>query len=319
MNIKKSEFKNVIFLLSASFLWGITFINQSICAKYMDSYMVLFLRSLIGAVSIFPLMIYSIKKNKNQDQRINSSFKDLLLGALVCGGSLTLASLFQQTGLKTVSASKGGFITALYIVLVPFFGIFLKKRLKINTLLGIIISLIGSFVLSFNFNENLSIGKGDVFVFIGSIFFALQIIGIEIFSKKINLIVLSFLQLITQGIISFIVGFSVKGSSWFINNTFNLESIISVIAIGILSSGIAFTLQILGQKNYDPSKASLLLSLESVFSAICSTILYSFYKFSDVNQYMSVPQIIGAILIFIGVIVSQLDFNKFKKENVKNE
>ena len=319
MNIKKNETKNVIFLLSASFLWGITFINQSICAKYMDSYMVLFLRSVIGSLSILPLMIYSIKKNKNEGNKIYTSYKDLLLGALVCGGSLTLASLFQQAGLKTVSASKGGFITALYIVLVPFFGIFLKKRLKINIIFGIIISLIGSFVLSFNFGEDLSIGMGDIFVFIGSIFFALQIIGIEIFSKKINLIILSFLQLITQGIISFVVGFSVKGSSWFSQNSFNTESIISIFAIGILSSGIAFTLQILGQKNYDPSKASLLLSLESVFSAICSTILYCFYKFSDVDQYMSIPQIIGAVLIFIGVIVSQIDFNKFKKVDIKNE
>ena len=311
--MKKLNAKNTTLLFLAAFVWGITFVFQSIAAKYMDAYSVLFLRSVIGSVTLLPFVIYSLKRDK--EAGIKYKKKDLLLSGLFCGIFLTLASLFQQIGLESTSASKTGFITAVYIILVPIFGIFMKRKLHVNTLIAVIIAFVGLFFLSYNFGEKLSFNPSDFIILLGAFLFAGQILTIDHYCSKVNVLLLSMEQLIVQAVISLIAGFIIKGNTFLVSNTYNVESIISIIFIGVFSSAIAYTLQMFGQRGYDPSKASIILSMESVFSSICAVTIYTFYKFSDVDQYMTGWQIVGAVLVFSGVIISQLDFAKLIKKN----
>ena len=283
----------------------------------MDAYTILYLRSIVGALTILPFMLFFLKKYKKNN--IKYKKKDLIIAPLLCGIALCLASLFQQMGLETVSAGKTGFLTSLYIILVPIFGLFLHKKCGLNVYISILIALIGLLLLSFDFKSGFSFSSGDLLILVGTLFFAIQILLVDHYSSKINVYYLSFGQLIVQGIISFIIrlilGFDINS---FIN-MMNLESIIAILFIGIVSSGVAYTLQMVGQKmGVNPTIASLILSLESVFSAISAVIIYQFYKFSDVNQNMSIEEIFGSIIMFIAVIFSQLPSSWFKIKKKEN-
>ena len=222
------------------------------------------------------------------------------------------APLFQQIGLETTSAAKTGFITSLYIILVPIFSLFLKKRCGINVYISVVIAVIGLLFLSLDFSQGFSFTLGDLFVFIGAIFFALQILSVDYFSKRLNIYYLSSFQLLTQGIIALIIAL-IKGITiTSFTSMFTLESTISILFMGIISSAVAYTLQMVGQKYVNPTVSSLILSLESVFSALSAVIIYQFYKFSDVNQNMTIEEIIGSIIVFLAVILSQLPISIFK-------
>lgn len=300
-----------------AFLWGISFVFQSNATKYMDAYTILYLRSLVGALTILPFMIYFLKKDKQNNTK--SKKIDLIIAPILCGIALCLSSIFQQIGLETVSAGKTGFLTSLYIILVPLFSLFLHKKCGINVYISIVVAFGGLFLLSFDFKSGFSFSSGDLFVLIGALFFAIEILLVDYYSNKVNVFYLSFGQLVFQGIVSFLIrlilGFDVNA---FIN-MINVESVISILFIGVISSGIAYTLQMVGQKEVDPTVSSLILSLESVFSAVSAVIIYQFYKFSNVNQNMSIEEIFGSIIMFIAVIFSQLPSEWFKIKRKKNE
>ena len=315
--MKKTSLKGSLILLLVAFLWGISFVFQSNATKYMDAYTILYLRSLVGALTILPFMIYFLKKDKQNN--IKSKKIDLIIAPILCGIALCLSSIFQQIGLETVSAGKTGFLTSLYIILVPLFSLFLHKKCGINVYISIVVALGGLFLLSFDFKSGFSFSSGDLFVLIGALFFAIEILLVDYYSNKVNVFYLSFGQLVFQGIVSFLIrlilGFDVNA---FIN-MINVESVISILFIGVISSGIAYTLQMVGQKEVDPTVSSLILSLESVFSAVSAVIIYQFYKFSNVNQNMSIEEIFGSIIMFIAVIFSQLPSEWFKIKRKKNE
>lgn len=314
--MKNNAFKGSLVLLLVAFLWGISFIFQSMASKYMDAYTILYLRSIVGALTILPFMLFFLKKDKKNN--IKYKKKDLIIAPLLCGIALCLASLFQQMGLETVSAGKTGFLTSLYIILVPIFGLFLHKKCGLNVYISIFIALVGLLLLSFDFNSGFSFSSGDLLILVGTLFFAIQILLVDHYSSKINVYYLSFGQLIVQGIISFIIRLVLGFDPQAFINMINFESIIAILFIGIVSSGIAYTLQMVGQKmGVNPTVASLILSLESVFSAISAVIIYQFYKFSDVDQNMSIEEIFGSIIMFIAVIFSQLPSSWFKFKRKK--
>ncbi len=315
--MKRKELKGSFILLLVAFLWGVSFVFQSIASKYMDAYTILYLRSIIGALTILPFLIYFLIK----DRKNNIKYKkiDLVIGPILCGAALLLASLLQQIGLETVSAGKTGFLTSLYIILVPIFGLFLHKKLGLNVIVSIGIALVGLLLLSFDFSSGFSFSTGDLLILCGTIFFAIQILLVDHFSKKINVYYLSFGQLIIQGIVSFVIrlilGFDISKLSVL----GNIEPLIAILFIGVISSGVAYTLQMVGQKDVNSTVSSLLLSLESVFSAVSAVIIYQFYKFSNVDQNMSLEEIFGSIIMFIAVIISQLPPERFKKKKKAEE
>lgn len=300
-----------------AFLWGISFVFQSNATKYMDAYTILYLRSLVGALTILPFMIYFLKKDKQNN--IKSKKIDLIIAPILCGIALCLSSIFQQIGLETVSAGKTGFLTSLYIILVPLFSLFLHKKCGINVYISIVVALGGLFLLSFDFKSGFSFSSGDLFVLIGALFFAIEILLVDYYSNKVNVFYLSFGQLVFQGIVSFLIRLILGIDVNAFINMINVESVISILFIGVISSGIAYTLQMVGQKEVDPTVSSLILSLESVFSAVSAVIIYQFYKFSNVNQNMSIEEIFGSIIMFIAVIFSQLPSEWFKIKRKKNE
>lgn len=310
LKTKKEEIGGSLILILVAFLWGVSFVFQSNVTKYMDSYSILYLRSFIGIIALSPFLIFTLLKDRKNNIKRNK--KDLILGPLCCGICLFLASLFQQIGLETTSAAKTGFITSLYIILVPIFSLFLKKRCGINVYISVVIAVIGLLFLSLDFSQGFSFTLGDLFVFIGAIFFALQILSVDYFSKRLNIYYLSSFQLLTQGIIALIIAL-IKGITiTSFTSMFTLESTISILFMGIISSAVAYTLQMVGQKYVNPTVSSLILSLESVFSALSAVIIYQFYKFSDVNQNMTIEEIIGSIIVFLAVILSQTPISIFK-------
>lgn len=310
LKTKREEIGGSLILILVAFLWGVSFVFQSNVTKYMDSYSILYLRSFIGIIALSPFLIFTLLKDRKNNIKRNK--KDLILGPLCCGICLFLASLFQQIGLETTSAAKTGFITSLYIILVPIFSLFLKKRCGINVYISVVIAVIGLLFLSLDFSQGFSFTLGDLFVFIGAIFFALQILSVDYFSKRLNIYYLSSFQLLTQGIIALIIAL-IKGITiTSFTSMFTLESTISILFMGIISSAVAYTLQMVGQKYVNPTVSSLILSLESVFSALSAVIIYQFYKFSDVNQNMTIEEIIGSIIVFLAVILSQLPISIFK-------
>lgn len=310
LKTKKEEIGGSLILILVAFLWGVSFVFQSNVTKYMDSYSILYLRSFIGIIALSPFLIFTLLKDRKNNIKRNK--KDLILGPLCCGICLFLASLFQQIGLETTSAAKTGFITSLYIILVPIFSLFLKKRCGINVYISVVIAVIGLLFLSLDFSQGFSFTLGDLFVFIGAIFFALQILSVDYFSKRLNIYYLSSFQLLTQGIIALIIAL-IKGITiTSFTSMFTLESTISILFMGIISSAVAYTLQMVGQKYVNPTVSSLILSLESVFSALSAVLIYQFYKFSDVNQNMTIEEIIGSIIVFLAVILSQLPISIFK-------
>ena len=310
LKTKKEEIGGSLILILVAFLWGVSFVFQSNVTKYMDPYSILYLRSFIGIIALSPFLIFTLLKDRKNNIKRNK--KDLILGPLCCGICLFLASLFQQIGLETTSAAKTGFITSLYIILVPIFSLFLKKRCGINVYISVVIAVIGLLFLSLDFSQGFSFTLGDLFVFIGAIFFALQILSVDYFSKRLNIYYLSSFQLLTQGIIALIIAL-IKGITiTSFTSMFTLESAISILFMGIISIAVAYTLQMVGQKYVNPTVSSLILSLESVFSALSAVIIYQFYKFSDVNQNMTIEEIIGSIIVFLAVILSQLPISIFK-------
>lgn len=307
------ELKGSLILFLVAFIWGLAFVFQSICAEYMDAYTVLYFRSFIALIFLAPILIYSLRKDKKENRKY--SLKDMIISGVFCGIFLSLASLFQQLGIEKVSAGKTGFLTSVYILVVPILALFLKKKSTWNVYLAILIGLIGLFIMSIDFsNFSFSFGSGEALILLGSLFFAFQIITIDHYSNRTNLILLSCIQLLIQGIINLIIRLFLGIDSASFISMFNLKSIISILFIGIFSSGVAYTLQLIGQKDVNPTVSSLIMSLESVFGALCSVIIYQFYKFSSVDQNMSLEEIIGSIILFSAVIFSKLPEKWFTKK-----
>ena len=235
--------------------------------------------------------------------------KLLLIGGLSCGIALCLGSNVQQLGLYLgASAGKAGFLTACYILLVPIIGIFMKKKCGLNIWIGVVLTLCGLYLLCFNGSASFNIA--DLLLLLCAVFFSFHIIIIDYFSPKVDGVRMSCIQFFVCGVITMIPMFTsdMKGSfsniGVWAQGLFNITVWIPILYAGVLSCGVAYTLQIVGQVGVNPTVASLLLSLESVFSVIAGWII--------LGEKMGVKQLSGCLLIFVAIILAQLptDFHK---------
>lgn len=291
------KWKNNLMLLSAALIWGCAFVAQSKGTEYVGPWTFNCLRSLIGGITLFLLMPFLDRMRKikaNKEQKNN-----LLFGGIVCGIVLAAGSMFQQLGIMQTTTGKAGFITALYVILVPILAILLGRKTRLIVWLAACIALIGFYFLSFA-GEKLILAQGDIYLLICAMLFAVHILVIDHFSF-VDGVRMSCLQFFVAGMICMV--------GMFLFEMPNVHSILSaalpILYAGCLSSGAGYTLQIVGQKDADPTIASMLLSLESVFAALSGFIL--------LNQRMSMHEIFGCTLIFIAVIVAQCPEKK-KKE-----
>ncbi len=218
--------------------------------------------------------------------------KTTIIGGICCGVFLVSASLLQQYGICETTVGKAGFITALYIILVPFLSIFLKKKVGVNEWISAIIAVVGFYIMSIQGKPE--INKGDLMILACAALFSMQILSIDYFVDRVNPVAMSSVQFAVSAVVGAV------GMIIFEKPTMSgiMAATVPILYAGFMSSGVAYTLQIVGQKNLEPTLASLLMSLESVFAALAGWII--------LHQVMSGKEIIGALLVFAGVVLAQI-------------
>ena len=289
--MEKFSLKSSFLLFMAAFIWGVAFVAQSVGMNYMGPFSFNGARFLMGSVVLLPLVIFRRKQSKKEGKE-PADCKITWIGGICCGLALCAAALLQQFGIMYTTVGKAGFITTLYIILVPFFGIILKKKIPPMVWIGAVIAAFGMYLLCMS--EGLRLGKGDTLVFICAILFSVHILVIDYFSPKADGVELSCIQFLIAGVIGSVLAllFEQPKPGDFI------AGIVPLAYAGILSSGVAYTLQIVGQKNMDPTIASLILSLESVVSMLAGWVL--------LGQALTSRELAGCALVFCAVILVQL-------------
>lgn len=301
------KLKGSLILLLTAFIWGSAFVAQDAGGKYVGPFTFNSVKWIIGTVFLTPIMLLCKKEDSKGNKRPDPfPHKKELMGGIVCGILLFVSSSFQQTGISLykdgeAAAGKSGFITALYIVLVPLLGFFLHKRVPVRAWIAIVTAVFGMYLLCIASSFTLSLA--DFLVFLCAVCFAVHILLVDKFSASANVIKFSVVQMTVCGILSII--------SMLIFETPTLKSIsegaFPLIYAGVFSGGIAYTLQIIGQKNTDPTLASVIMSLESVFAAITGAFF---------GERLSQREILGCALMFIAVITAQVDLKKPKIKNL---
>lgn len=270
-----------------------SFVSQSVGMEYIEPNTFMGIRTLMGGVVLLPVIFILDKGKKKQGTYRPTNMKKLLKYGIICGIFLCIAQTLQTYGLQTTTTAKSGFLTALYIIFVSVIGLFVGKKLTGKMVIGIITAVVGMYFLCL-FGEAVSFNVGDGLTILCAVFFAGQILCIDKFVADIDGLKLSCTQFLTAGIINTIL--------MFILETPNMENILAcstaLLYSGIMSCGVAYTLQVIGQKYADPTSASIIMSLESVFAAVSGWIILS--------QRMSIPQIVGCVLMFAAIVLVQL-------------
>ena len=281
-------------LLLTAFIWGVAFVAQSVGMDYIGPFTFNCVRSIIGGLVLIPLVMILGKKNcaDKTSKEVKEYKKNTIIGGICCGICLCVASNFQQFGIMHTTVGKAGFITALYIIIVPILGIFMKKRVAPIIWVSSIIAVIGFYLLSIS--GQVSINKGDILVLTCAVLFSVHILVIDYFSPKGEGVTISCIQFFTCGILCGIMMFIFESPQ--IKDI--LAAYLPILYAGVMSCGVAYTLQIVGQKNMDPTVASLILSLESVFSALAGWML--------LGQGLSTKELIGCSLVFVAVLLAQM-------------
>ena len=295
------KIKSLALLLMTAMIWGFAFVAQRMGADYIKAFTFNGIRFVLGAVSLIPVFLIFEKKEASKDLH-KTKLKITAFAGILAGIALFTASALQQKGIEiTQSAGKASFMTGLYTVLVPIFGIALGKNTSINIWLGAFLAVVGMFFLCI-VNEAWKIvwvlSYGDLILLLNAVFWAFHILIIDRFVDKIYSIRFAFIQFMFCGVLSFCCGFAFESVSFELIG----KALIPILYCGLLSVGVAYTCQIIAQKDADPTYASIILSTESMFGAIGGAIV--------LNEVMSVQGYLGCVLIFAGVIISQLVLGK---------
>lgn len=295
--MNKTQIRNSLLLLLTATIWGIAFVAQSVGMDYVGPFTFNAVRSIIGGLVLIPC-IFILDKFKTSTEENNN--KKLILGGLCCGILLFLASNFQQFGIQYTTVGRAGFITACYILIVPILSmIFFKRKCGCKLWIAVLLALTGLYLLCIT--DGFAIGKGDLLVLICSVLFSLHILVIDYFSPLVDGVKMSCIQFFVCGILSLISAIFTETIS--VYNICNAWA--PILYAGVMSCGVAYTLQIVGQKNMNPTIASLILSLESCISVIAGFII--------LGENLSKRELAGCILMFISIILAQLP--DYKKKN----
>ena len=298
-----------LMLLIAALIWGSTFVAQTTASGTVEPFTFLFSRSFLGFLFLIPVIcFFNYKNNKNllegQEKSTIIPNKITIIAGVFCGVALTIASYCQQKGISLMTdnaSGKAGFITALYIVFTPIFGVITKRRIPKIVIICVPIATIGFYLLSIKGGFHIELG--DVLVLVSAFFFTFHILIIDYFMEKgADPIKTSCIQFLVVGIISLLLAF--------IFETPNTVAIwgakIEIMYAGFLSSGIAYTLQIVAQKSADPTSATLIMSLESVFAVLSGWVV--------LGEKLSLKELLGCLLVFVAVLLAQVQLPIRKKK-----
>ncbi len=326
--MNKIQMRQSLLLLLTATIWGVAFVAQSVGMEYVGPLTFSCVRSLLGGIVLIPCIwflgrherashpgreVSRYKAGKSQGEsavqkekgkRDKGADRELLAGGMICGLLLCLASNFQQFGIAHTSVGKAGFITALYIVIVPILGLLFHKKCRPLIWLGVCLAVAGLYFLCMAGGDaqaaagqifpGIPIGKGDFLVFICALLFSGHILAIDYFTERVDGVKMSCIQFWVCGIVS--------GIGMFLAEEPHFPAILmawkELLYAGVMSCGVAYTLQIVGQKGMDPTVASLILSLESVISALAGLFI--------LGQRLSGAEILGCILMFAAIVLAQL-------------
>lgn len=302
--MNKKRVRSNIMLMVTAMIWGAAFVAQSVGMDYIGPFTFNAARFIMGGIMLIPCIFIIKKIHRNQKEDVGDRAlrrKTGIIGGICCGTALFVASAFQQIGVSHTTVGKAGFITALYIIIVPILGIFMKKKAAATVWISVAVAAIGMYLLCMS-EGTLSIGRGDFYVFIGSIFFSFHILIIDYFSPKADGVFMSCIQFFTAGAMAFIPSILFENPAM----ASLLAAWAPVLYAGIMSCGVAYTLQVVAQKDTDPVIASLILSLESVFSLIAGWVL--------LGQKLSYRELFGCLLVFWAIILAQAPAGMLRKK-----
>lgn len=299
--MKKTQMRNSLLLLLTAVIWGVAFVAQSVGMDYVGAFTFNCVRSIIGGLVLIPCIIFLKNlKHKEMGGQGKLSVKESLqvtrvelAGGICCGVALFAASNFQQFGISYTTVGKAGFITALYVVIVPIMGLFFKKKVSFVIWISVVLSVVGLYLLCMTENS-FSLAFGDLLVLICALLFSVHILVIDYFSPKGDGVIISCIQFFVSGVLS--------GVMMFLFETPRIEGILAawmpILYAGVLSCGVAYTLQIVGQKDMNPTVASLILCLESVVSALAGWLI--------LGQALNAREMAGCFLMFFAIVLAQL-------------
>lgn len=309
--MKKTSWKSPLLLFLTALIWGVAFVAQSVGMDYVGGFTFNCVRCLIGSAVLVPCICFLDRWNARDKEKAGAAAvqtgteqngtaavtdkvqtKTLWMGGICCGLALGIASNLQQFGLKYTTVGKAGFITAMYIVLVPVVGIFLKKTTGIKIWFSVALAVAGLYLLCMT--EGFSIAFGDFLVLLSALFFTMHILVIDHFSPKVDCVRMSCIQFLVSGLLS--------GVGMLLFEQPSLSAItaawLPILYAGALSCGVAYTLQIVGQKDMNPTVASLIMSLESVISLLAGWVI--------LGQTLSVKELFGCVLMCAAIVLAQI-------------
>lgn len=303
---KIQQIGGILSLTIAAMIWGLAFAAQRQGAEFVSPLVFLAIRSWIGIAALFPVCLILDKANGRKPAFFGAAhtrkeIKWLLTGGLCCGAVVFLASILQQWGLEYSSAGKAGFLTALYIVIVPLLGLFFKRKVTWLLWLAVFMVVIGSYLLCASEGFG-AMNLGDVLLFLCAFCYAAHIMVVDHFSKTTDCVRLSCLQFFATAVLS-TLGAVIAGNSWDIASI--QKAAAALLFCGIGSTGIAYTLQIVGQKYVHPVAASLLMCMESVFSVLGGWLF--------LNEKLTLPELFGCAIIFTAVLLAQIPLPSSKR------
>ncbi len=313
----KKRMRGNLLLLLAAFIWGLSFVAQSEGMKYIGPFAFIGIRSMLAGVSLAVfLLIRSVIGRKRKEQAgkeagtgteacgnpMSEGKQAPVLGGITCGVVLFAATMLQQIGIMhTNEPGKAGFITALYLILVPIAGIFFRKKVGVKVWLAVLLAVCGMYLLCIT--EGFRIATGDIYLLGCAFVFTVHILVIDYFSPKTDGVAMSCIQFLVCGALGMTGMFLTET----VEITHVFEAWLPLVFSGVFSGGIAYTLQIVAQKDTEPAVASLLMSLESVFAV--------FGEWLVLGQFLTVRELGGCILMFLGILLTQLP----EKQRIKQE
>jgi drug/metabolite transporter (DMT)-like permease len=306
---KRQRVISYILLVIGAFIWGSAFIFQKKGMDYIEPLAFNGIRNIMGATALLPFILIADKrKDKEVLKKEKQSGKTLFKAGIICGICLAAASTVQQYALVYTSTGKVGFITTLYIIFVPMVGVFIGKRFRPALWISVVLAMVGFYVLCLKRGEGFNLQSGDWMALACAFLFAFQILSLDKYTPLVSPLKLACVQFYVCGIICCILMFIFEKPTV----SAILEAYIPLLYAGLLSTGVAYTFQALAQKNTNPVIASLIMSLESVFCVLTSWAL--------LGEVMTRREMLGCVIIFVGIIIAQLpDFKKKKETEIKEE
>ena len=281
-----------LMLLLGAMIWGAAFVAQSVGMEYVEPFTFQACRCLLGSLVLLPVIAVLDRRGNEKKPASPAGRKFLLLSGLGCGVLLFAACSLQQLGLLYTTAGKSGFITSLYIILVPIAGLMFHRKVRPWVWGSVALAVVGLYLLCGS--RDFTIGKGELLTLGCAVAFTFHILLIDRVSPQVDGVRLSCIQFFVCGVISLVFMACLEEPHW----DAILQCWLPIGYAGILSSGVAYTFQIIGQAHTEPTVASLLMSLESVFAVIFGWLL--------LHQALSGPELLGCALVFTGVILAQL-------------